>query len=63
MISKRHITARGHSVLPPKTPLTTTTGMPTLIKRKIFKEVTCNKGTCNIKLGAGIGQKHTCKCA
>lgn len=42
MIYKRHVTARGHSVLPPKTPLLTTAGMPTLVKRRIFKEAKCN---------------------
>ncbi len=51
MISKRHITTRGRSVIPQKTPLITTIGMPTLIKRNIFKDATCNKGTCNITLG------------
>lgn len=50
MISKRHITARGHSVLSPKAASPLMTGMPTLMKRRIFKQATCNKGTCDIKL-------------
>ena len=62
MISKRHITARGHSVLGQKTPSPMLTGLSTLSKRRIFKQATCNSGTCDIKLGAGTGRKYTCKC-
>ena len=50
MISKRHITARGHSVLEPKNASPMLIGLSTLSKRRIFKEATCNSGTCDIKL-------------
>ena len=46
MISKRHITARGHSVLSPKTPSPLTTGMSTTVKRAIFNKAVC----CDVKL-------------
>ena len=42
MISKRHITARGHSVLEPKNASPLKIGMSTLMKRRIFKEATCD---------------------
>jgi hypothetical protein len=50
MISKRHITSRGHSVLEPKNPSPLLIGLPTLSKRRIFKQAKCNSGTCDIKL-------------
>ena len=62
MISKRHITARGHSVLAPKNPSPMLIGLPTLSKRRIFKEAICNSGTCDIKLSSGAGRKYACKC-
>lgn len=56
MISKRHIQARGNATTTSnpnmRTALLTTTGMPTLTKRRIFKQATCNKGTCDIKLSS-----------
>ena len=66
MISKRHIQARGNATTTSnplmRTALLATTGMPTLTKRRIFKEVACNKGTCDIKLSSGAGRKYGCKC-
>lgn len=50
MISKRHITARGHSVLGPKKAPPILTGLSTISKRRIFKQAICDKGTCDIKL-------------
>ena len=50
MISKRHITARGHSVLQPKDGNPINISQSTLSKRLILNRASCNSGTCDIKL-------------
>ena len=54
MISKRHIQARGNATTTSnplmRTALLATTGMPTLTKRRIFKQASCNNGTCDIRI-------------